>query len=97
MSLDDVIKFVLGISDVELAKKIGGYWVDLMAHDLMFIPQGWLCAERCYDSQLVYGARKSYLVQSDRAAKNYEASIALLKRSGRNPAKMEDILKLYCS
>ena len=47
--------------------------------DLLWIPTGWLLAELCTSGVLIYGIRKSMLVQAPQAASNYENIIECLQ------------------
>ena len=52
---------------------------------VMYVPPGWMCAERCTKGVLVYGVRHSTFVRSPVCKSNFETFIGL---SGVNEAQL---------
>ena len=50
--------------------------------DLLFVPPGWLHAELCVSGVLLYGLRKSVLLQAPEAGSNYESLIECMAADG---------------
>ena len=95
---DDLVKFVLSLTpESPHWASVTGYRVTVQANDMLYLPQGWILCEQCASSMLVYGVRRSFLVNLESAKANYELAIALLQRSNRDPAKMQEVLKCYAS
>ena len=68
-----------------------------MPGQLLFVPTGWWTAERSNKSILIYGVRKSLCIASAQGARNFEASIEMMKRAGKNERavkKFESALQL---
>ena len=94
--LDAVSKFALNLSPMQEAaiKACDGYFCQLAAGDVIYVPQGWICCERATSGALLYGVRKSFMVATQEGAANYNASVSVLRRSKRDVTKMEAIAAL---
>ena len=96
--LDSVMAFVLAVSDSEACcywSKLKGSFVVLKPDDVLFMPAGWVVCERSSASVLVYGVRKSYLLPGEDSKNNFSEACELLKRSGRDPTKMFEVLACW--
>lgn len=68
------------------------YHTRLLAQQAIYVPQGWLIIEdSCNDRRLHYGIRKSYIVNSEKAASDYALCTELTRGSGKNVQRMESI------
>jgi hypothetical protein len=61
---------------------------------LLYVPSGWMIAERSTSGPLVYGIRKSVFVQTADAVDQYASCIKLLGASGTSTDKMDKIQSL---
>ena len=97
VTLDDVSKFVLEMQASSYSSKGPlGYFATLQQDDAIYIPQGYFLAEKCSPvSSLVFGVRKSFLVETDAAKAAYETAVNVMKASGRDATKMQEVLALY--
>lgn len=94
-TLEQVIEFCLAMSSPDQAKQAEGHYAKLDANTVLYLPQGWLTCERSVDGALIYGCRKSFILNTPLAAQAYKNTIALLSRSNRNVERMEAISKLF--
>ena len=97
-SLQDVTEFIMGLEDcLQEGDDILGYAVTLNQDDVAYFPQGWFLAEQVVTTALTYGIKKSFLLDTPKAADSYNAATTLLKRSERDAGKMEEVAKLFSS
>lgn len=62
---------------------------------MVFLPAGWMMCEKSLSTTLLYGCRKSYVLDHPSSMASFQGCIEVLKSSGRDPSKMEDIVTLY--
>ncbi|CAK9065531.1 unnamed protein product [Durusdinium trenchii] len=81
--------------DVETARNSNGltiYHHKLVANEVLFIPDGFLCIETCDPgSSEVYGMRKSFFCIEPESLQNYRAVVELFKNDGREVGQMEAV------
>ena len=88
--------FLLAVSEeASFFDKLGGVCCTMQADDVFYLPQGWMLCERCDASMIVYGVRRSYLCPGDISKDAYACAIELMKSSGRDTSKMEEVLSCY--
>ena len=93
---DMVTSFFLSLTGkAPLFPKIKIFQTTMQADDVVYVPTGWLIAERSSSTVKVYGVRKSLFVQSTNARVSFAAAVDLLSRSNRDSSKMAAILKCY--
>ena len=78
-------------------KKVGmtAYSTTLKANQLLWIPTGWIIAERVGSMQLHYGVRKSYFANTPEARKELTRLISADKNDGKSAARLAQVLALY--
>ena len=96
-TLQEVTEFVLELQDVlkDADGNIIGHGVTLTQDDILFVPTGWIMAEQVNVTSLTYGVRKSFLLDTPAAKASYNTAVDLMKRSGRDASRMEEIAKLF--
>ena len=93
---DALTKFVLSLTrDSPHWSSVRGFRAELKADSAIYLPQGWMVAEMASENVLIHGVRKSFLVNRANAKANYQSAVSLLKRSNRDPSKMEAVLGCY--
>ena len=93
---DSISEFALAMNEASPHwSSVKGYRTVLQAGDCLYVPQGWLLCERCVSTALIYGVRKSFMVRTGRARANLEKAVEILKRSNRDPAKLQAVLECY--
>ncbi len=95
-TLDDVISFTRKLTgDHALFSKVKGWYMCLNPGDVAFLPQGSVVCEKVSSGALVYGVRKSFLINSPASISQYRASIELLNHSKRDTSRMQQIAGLF--
>ena len=61
---------------------------------MLYVPTGFLVAESVCKGPLCYGVRKSFFLHEGRLA--YKKTRDMLKASGRDVAKMDEVLACHC-
>ena len=70
----------------------------LKATEALFVPCGWLLVEMVpKDQTAVYGARKSFFIDSVASRSGYQALRDIYNNSGRDVSRMDAILALFKS
>ena len=67
------------------------------AQSTLYIPAGWLLAEASAKGVLLYGARVTLAVRSERSYANYEALIGFFNAAGKPAANMEQTLPVLAA
>ena len=94
VNLDEMTQYVLSLSKEDsLVSK--GYAVNIAQDDVIYIPPGMILCEKSSSSVLLYGGRKSYILNNTDCMKSYQDCIDMLKASSRDPSKMESVVELY--
>ena len=70
------------------------YHVKQAPQQILWVPAGFLAAERCAKGILIYGLRNSFLYSSEMAAQSYGALVDLYSNSGKPVDKLKATLKL---
>ena len=94
-TMDDVCKGLatLNADEVDGISKVSpGYACTIEAGDVFHVPAGWLLCKRCSQGALIYGVRKSWVPKSVDLRVQYKFTIDLLKKSGRNTDKLQEVL-----
>ena len=96
ITLDAIMAFLLAVNESSPHwAKLKGYFAFLKADDVLFVPAGWVVAERSSSSLLLYGVRKSFLPTSHASKENFQCAVDCLKRSQRDSSKMEAVLACF--
>lgn len=66
----------------------------LKKEQILYIPAGWICLEKCGQESMNYGVRKSYFFRSAGAVTQYKAAKQLLDGDGKGTDKMGKILPM---
>eukprot|EP00969_Alexandrium_andersonii_P067501 2977820-Alexandrium_andersonii.AAC.1 len=66
--------FALGITSDEAVTASKGYHVSLKSYDVLYVPQGWVIAERSVTGPLAYGIRKSFVANTSMSQACYSAA-----------------------
>jgi hypothetical protein len=85
-------------ADKMVAYKAAGlhpYCTCLQVNQMLWIPSGWIIAERAGAIQLHYGIRKSFFENTSQARLEIAAVVEASKAEGKAPVRMEQVLKLY--
>ena len=98
---DDLKNKVAAINEERLQKFIQEGLVlwhhKQVKEQMLYIPAGWVCCERVSSGAgvpSVYALRKSYFFNSRAATEGYKQIVQLMKASGRDVAKMEEVAQL---
>ncbi len=95
-TLDDMLSFTRKLTENHaLFSKVKGWYMCLSPGDVAFLPQGSVLCERVSSGALVYGVRKSFLINSPASILQYRASIELLNNSKRDTSRMQQIAGLF--
>jgi hypothetical protein len=88
---------LFALTDVQIKKlkeTVSFHIAALKKEQLLYIPTGWICLEKCGQETMIYGVRKSYFFRSAAAVANYTAAKQLLDGDGKGTEKMALILPL---
>ena len=87
--------FALTAEQIEKLKETVSFHIAaLKKEQMLYIPAGWICLEKCGQESMIYGVRKSYFFRSAAAVANYTAAMQLLDGDGKGTEKMGQILPL---
>lgn len=95
--IDELAKSLLKMKSEDVAEISNisqGFTAVVTAGDVFHIPAGWLVCEQSSQGALIYGVRKSWIPVSHESCVQYKAVLNLLKKSGRQVDKMEQVLDL---
>jgi hypothetical protein len=96
-SMDDICKALIKAKVDEVDGLVGsspGYFGVMEAGDALHVPAGWVVCERCTGGALIYGVRKSWVPDSLEAKQLYKTIIDILRKSNRNPSKLEEVVAI---
>ena len=96
VTTDTLRSFLLGLQpDSKHWGELGGQVGTMQQDDVLYVLQGWVLCERCSASLIVYGVRKSFFLPGDASKQAFKSAVDSLRASGRDPSKMEAVLKCY--
>ena len=78
----------------EMQKTVPVYSTTVQHDDAVYIPMGWWVCENVVSGTLCYGVRKSFITGTEKAKLNYTANIDLLRKSGRDVSRFEEVLAM---
>lgn len=81
-----------------LDNNVSIYAATVKTGEMLWIPVGFVIAERTLNEPTHFGIRKSYMMKSATAYADFHAAAELLRStSGRNPEKMDEVEKLMAA
>ena len=78
----------------EITKEVPGWTVTTQPEDVLYLPMGWMVCEKVVSGTLIYGVRKSYIVNTLRNKENYAANVDLLRKEGRDVQRYQEVMAL---
>lgn len=94
LNLSKMTELVLSLSkDDPLVGK--GFSVLTAQDDVIYVPPGMVLCEISTSAVLLYGARKSFIINNEACVDSFGHCIEILKQSNRDPSKMKAIVELY--
>ena len=60
-------------------------------YEALYVPTGWLCAERSHTGTLLYGARKSKIAAAEASLRDYKEAIEVFKSSKKSISQVQEI------
>ena len=77
--------------DVDFWKKLGvsPFHHKLQREEILYVPTGYVLAERTSEATMIYGARKSFIFAHDTALTAYTQCLSLMQGDGKSLEKME--------
>ena len=96
--LNDLTKLVANTSATDFAQLAAQHscqplYVEQQPLDTVFVPAGWIVLEHVQRGVLIYGVRKSWLLESNGGARDYEELIGAYKDSEKLVSIMQKVLE----